>query len=71
MDKDTQALITKTLLEIKVVEEKFSKIQENPALYGAENGLTAHELETLENLFNYLNVADIDADAIIKRASAS
>jgi len=68
MDKETQEIITKTLLEIKVVEEKFSKIQENPALYGAENGLTAHELETLEKLLNQLNAVNIAADAIIKRA---
>jgi len=68
MDKETQVIITKTLSEIKAVEEKFSKIQENPALYGAENGLTAHELETLENLHSQLDAANIAVDAIIKRA---
>jgi len=70
MDKETQAIISKTLAEIKVVEEKFSKIQKNPALYGAENGLSTHELETLEKLNRQLDVANIAADAIIKRFSA-
>jgi hypothetical protein len=67
MDNETQVLITRTLMEIKTVEEKFSKIQENPALYGAEYGLTAHELETLEKLYSLLGVVNIAADAIIKR----
>jgi len=42
MDTTSQDLIKKTLLEIRTVEEKFSKIQENPAFYSAENGLTPH-----------------------------
>jgi len=70
MDKVTKKLISQTLAEIKIVEEKFSKIQENPALYGAENGLTAHELETLEKLLSQIGAANIAADAIINRASA-
>jgi len=69
MDKETQEIISKTLSEIKAVEEKFSIIQENPALYGAENGLTAHEVETLEKLLSQLGVANIAIDAIIKRYS--
>lgn len=69
MDKKTQTLINQTLLEIKTVEEKFSKIQKNPALYGAENGLTTHELETLEKLIGQLGVANITLDAILKRVS--
>jgi len=71
MDKKTQVIISKTLSDIKIVEEKFSIIQENPALYGAENGLTAHEVETLEKLLSYLDAVNIAADAIIKRASVN
>jgi len=68
MDKETQALITRTLIEIRTVEEKFRKIQENPALYGAENSLTAHDLEILEKLISLAGEANIAADAILKRA---
>jgi len=71
MDKETQVIITTTLSEFKVVEEKFSKIQENPALNGTENGLTAHEVETLEKLLSQLDAVNIAADAIIKRASVN
>jgi hypothetical protein len=70
MDKETQALITKTLLGIKSIEEKFSKIQENPALYGAENGLTNQEVEMLGRLITLVGEVNIAADKIIKRGSA-
>jgi len=65
MDEVTQALI-----EIRNVEEKFRKIQENPALNGAENGFTNQELKILQQLINSIGVANIAADAILKRASA-
>ena len=70
MDKETQILIAKTLTEIQTVEEKFRKIQENPALNGSENGLTAHELELLEKLISLIGEANIAADAIFRRASS-
>jgi len=59
--------ITKFLLEIKTVEEKFSKIQENPAMHGAENGLTEYELQLLDKLINYMGEFNIAGDAILKR----
>jgi hypothetical protein len=47
MDEAKQnLLLSQTLAAILTVEEKFKKIQENPALYGAENGFTAGELAT-------------------------
>lgn len=67
MDKTSQALIIKALLEIRTVEEKFSKIQENPAFYGAENGLTPHELEILEKLIHLCGEVNIAGNAISKR----
>jgi hypothetical protein len=68
MDKRTQAVITQTLMEIKTIEEKFRKIQEDPALNGAENGLTAHEIQVLEKLISISGEVNIAADTIIKRA---
>jgi len=68
MGKETQELILKVLIEIQTVEEKFRKIQENPALNSPENGLTAHEMEVLEKLISLVGEANIAADAIIKRA---
>jgi len=70
MNKETQDLISKTLTEIRTVEEKFKKIQENPALNGSENGLTAHELELLGKLISLIGEANIAADAIFRRASS-
>jgi hypothetical protein len=67
MDKETQNIINKVLIEIKTVEEKFRKIQENPALNGAEYGLTAHEHELLEKLISLVGEANIAADEIVKR----
>ena len=60
--------ISRALKEIAVVEEKFRKIQENPALYGAENGLSTHEVEILEKLINSIGEANLAADSILKRA---
>jgi hypothetical protein len=59
--------IAQVLVEINRVEEKFRKIQENPALNGAENGLTANELEILNKLITQCGEANIAADAISKR----
>ncbi|MHC6204306.1 hypothetical protein ACYULU_14095 [Breznakiellaceae bacterium SP9] len=64
---DYEDIITQALISTKNVEEKFAKIQENPALYGAENGLTAQELETLEKLSAIHGEAMLAADEILKR----
>jgi len=60
--------ISKVLSEIRIVEDKFRKIQENPAMYGAENGLTANQLELLEKVKNLVGEANIAADTILKRS---
>jgi hypothetical protein len=59
--------IAQILVGIKIVEEKFAKIQENPSLYGSENGLTNKEVEILDKLIEYIGVAGIAADSILKR----
>jgi len=59
--------IKQTLLAIKTVEEKYRKIQENPASNGAENGLTAEECELLGKLIVLCGEVNIAGDAIIKR----
>ncbi|MDR1363746.1 MAG: hypothetical protein LBJ35_06830 [Spirochaetaceae bacterium] len=59
--------IAQFLVEINRVEEKFRKIQENPALNGAENGLTAEELEILDKIIAQCGEVNIAADAISKR----
>jgi hypothetical protein len=59
--------ITRILVAIKTVEEKFSKIQENPSLYGAENGLTTQETEILEKLIDLCGEVNLAGDAISKR----
>ena len=61
--------IKRTLIAIKTVEEKFQKIQENPALNGPENGLTTHELAILNKLIEYCGEVNIAGDAICKRYS--
>jgi len=61
--------IMQVLLAIKTVEEKFRKIQENPALYGAENGLTADEHELLGKLIGLCGEVNIAGDVILKRYS--
>jgi hypothetical protein len=64
---DLEKFVPRILADIKIVEEKFAKIQENPALHGAENGFTAQELEILEKLIKYLGEANLAADEISKR----
>ncbi|GMO36114.1 MAG: hypothetical protein Ta2B_16220 [Termitinemataceae bacterium] len=55
------------LIEIKNVEEKFIKIQENPALNGYENGLTNQEEETLEKLISLMGEVNLIETEISKR----
>ena len=62
--------ITQVLLEINLVKEKFQKIQENPALYGSENGFSSDELKLLDKLICLVGEINIATDAIIKRASS-
>ena len=61
--------ILQVLLSIKAVEEKFRKIQENPALNSAENGLTADENKLLGELICLCGEVNIAGDAILKRYS--
>jgi len=61
--------IVNILINIQTVENKFRKIQENLAMYGAENGFTEQELNILENLINWIGETNIALDAIIKRSS--
>lgn len=62
--------IKKVLLAIRTVEDKFRKIQGNPALHGAESGLTAHEQELLGKLIDLCGEVNIAGDAISKRYSS-
>ena len=62
--------INQVLLAIKTVEEKYRKIQENPALHGAENGFTADELEKFSKLIDLCGEVNIAGDAILKRYSS-
>ena len=72
MDKsnelDESNEVRDALLEFQTVVEKFRKIQENPALYGAENGLTAKELKLLEKIIHLVGEAAIAADEILNRS---
>jgi hypothetical protein len=62
--------IMHVLSAVKTVEEKYRKIQENPALNGAENGLTAYEIELLGKLIGLCGEVNIAGDAILKRYSS-
>jgi hypothetical protein len=63
--------IGQTLVAIREVEEKFAKIQENPARYGAENGgLTAQEIDLLEKLITLIGEVNLAGSAILKRYSS-
>ena len=63
-------IITKALLEIKAVEEKFRKILENPALFTSENGgLSTQEHDLLKKLINLCGQVNIAGDIIIKKYS--
>jgi hypothetical protein len=64
---DSMDVILQTLISIRKVEEKFARIQKNPALYGAENGLTPQEIETLDKLIAMNSEAMLAADAISRR----
>jgi len=61
--------IIQVLLATQTVEEKFRKIQENPAMNGVENGLTANEHELLGKLIGLCGEVNIAGDAILKRYS--
>jgi len=68
MDEKTQETIISQVLDaVKIVEDKFRKIQENPALHGAENGFSKDELKLLERLISITGEVSIATDAIIKR----
>jgi hypothetical protein len=69
--KDTsQKTIAKTLTAVRKVEEQFARIQENPALYGAEDGFTAEELAILEQLITLCGEAGLAGKEIGRRALA-
>jgi hypothetical protein len=61
-------IIARTIAVISEVEKKFQKIQENPALNGAEHGLTSEELELLEKLIDLCGEVNLAGDAIARRA---
>jgi tRNA C32,U32 (ribose-2'-O)-methylase TrmJ len=68
LEKNKMNTVVRTLAAIREVEDKFSKIQGNPALFGAENGgLTKQELELLEKLIGLSGEVNIAGDAILKR----
>jgi hypothetical protein len=68
MEEDKMGIIIQTLVAIREVEDKFAKIQENPALYGAENGgLTKQEHELLEKLIELSGEVNLAGNAILKR----
>jgi hypothetical protein len=64
---DIMNTVLQTLIAIKAVEEKFAKIQENPALNGSENGLSNEEQALLEKLTALCGEVNLAGDAIIKR----
>lgn len=68
METETQKTLNQVLRQIREVEEKFRKIQENLALNGGENGFTKHELELLEKLISLTSEVNIAGDAISRRA---
>ena len=68
-EKETGNLIINVLLEIKTVEEKFRKIQKNPALYGAENGLSSSEHKTLEKLISQIGEINLAANEIFNKGA--
>jgi hypothetical protein len=68
--KDTWKTIAKTLTDIREVKEQFAKIQENPALYGAENGFAAEKLALLEQLIDLTGEVNLAGKEIMSRAMA-
>jgi hypothetical protein len=62
--------ILQTLIAIRAVEEKFAKIQENPALNGSENALSREEMELLEKLITLCGEVNLAGDAITRRSLA-
>jgi hypothetical protein len=64
--KEPLKSIAVILSNIRDIEEKFAKIQENPALYGAD-GFTADELKIFEQLIVQTGEINIAGNAIAKR----
>jgi hypothetical protein len=65
--ENDSTIISQVLNEIRIVEAKFAKIQENPALNSPENGLTDRERELLEKLICDIGEANLAAKEIMKR----
>jgi hypothetical protein len=70
MDTSSWKTIANAIPAIREVEEQFAKIQENPALYGAENGFTAERLELLNQLITLCGETSFAGKEIMKRALA-
>jgi len=67
MDKESQVLFARALDDIHTVEEKFRKIQDNPAFYGAENGLSKHQLEILDKLISLVGEVSLATDELCRK----
>ena len=61
--------ITRALVELRDLEERFRKILENPALNGAEYGFTTDEHEKLEKLVGLVGEAAIAGNEIMRKFS--
>jgi hypothetical protein len=59
--------ISSILVDLNSIRERFAKIQENPSLYGPENGFTNEQLETLEKIISQVGEASIAGNEITKR----
>jgi hypothetical protein len=68
MEENVWELICKTHEEIRIVEESFRKIQENPAQHGTENALTRNQLQLLEKLIAVCDEVVIAGNEICNRA---
>jgi hypothetical protein len=68
---DDMGFIGRILDSIRNVEKKFAMIQEDSALYGPENALTAAEVEILEKLIALNGEAAFAAEEICRRADTS
>jgi hypothetical protein len=70
MDDSTWKTLAKASTVLREIEEQFAKIQENPALYGAENGFNAERLELLDQVTTQCGVVNIAGKEIARRAMA-
>jgi hypothetical protein len=64
---DDMAIIMRALVVIRNIKEKYARIQEDPALHGPENALTAEEVEILEKLIALSGEAAFAAKEIYNR----